>query len=210
MYWNNWNRVGNVRYFQWETWLDFPLISCLNPTVFPPSLQLIENSVCLLRNLSYQVHREIPGCERYQEAVPLNQGPAPSSQKGGCFSSRKSKGLCERGRDMYCAVFFLFFSVSRRNICGFVTVDSSVSLDWYWGAHKQNTSLTQECQQFPQLRESSSSLLLLSVCVSLRVLICFSLHYTPPHHCFMAFIERRQRISVNIHVNKSDPAYPSC
>uniref|UniRef100_A0A8C2WIG0 Catenin delta 1 n=1 Tax=Cyclopterus lumpus TaxID=8103 RepID=A0A8C2WIG0_CYCLU len=54
--------------------------------------KLIENSVCLLRNLSYQVHREIPGCERYQEAAPLNQGPAPSSQKGGCFSSRKSKG----------------------------------------------------------------------------------------------------------------------
>uniref|UniRef100_A0A8C4H6Z5 Catenin (cadherin-associated protein), delta 1 n=1 Tax=Dicentrarchus labrax TaxID=13489 RepID=A0A8C4H6Z5_DICLA len=54
--------------------------------------KLIENSVCLLRNLSYQVHREIPGYERYQEAAPLNQGPAPSSQKGGCFSSRKSKG----------------------------------------------------------------------------------------------------------------------
>ncbi|XP_063739582.1 catenin delta-1 isoform X6 [Eleginops maclovinus] len=53
--------------------------------------KLIENSVCLLRNLSYHVHREIPGCERYQEAAPLNQGPAPSSQKGGCFSSRKSK-----------------------------------------------------------------------------------------------------------------------
>ncbi|XP_051239879.1 catenin delta-1 isoform X1 [Dicentrarchus labrax] len=53
--------------------------------------KLIENSVCLLRNLSYQVHREIPGYERYQEAAPLNQGPAPSSQKGGCFSSRKSK-----------------------------------------------------------------------------------------------------------------------
>ncbi|KAI3352769.1 hypothetical protein L3Q82_019353, partial [Scortum barcoo] len=54
--------------------------------------KLIENSMCLLRNLSYQVHREIPGCERYQEAAPLNQGHAPSSQKGGCFSSRKSKG----------------------------------------------------------------------------------------------------------------------
>ncbi|XP_068177475.1 catenin delta-1 isoform X2 [Antennarius striatus] len=54
--------------------------------------KLIENSVCLLRNLSYQVHREIPGCERYQEATPLNQGPAPAGQKGGCFSSRKSKG----------------------------------------------------------------------------------------------------------------------
>ncbi|XP_074521492.1 catenin delta-1 isoform X2 [Halichoeres trimaculatus] len=54
--------------------------------------KLIENSVCLLRNLSYHVHKEIPGCERYQEAAPLNQGPAPSSQKGGCFSSRKGKG----------------------------------------------------------------------------------------------------------------------
>ncbi|XP_075892573.1 catenin delta-1 isoform X2 [Nelusetta ayraudi] len=54
--------------------------------------KLIENSMCLLRNLSYQVHREIPGCERFQEALPLNQGPAPSGQKGGCFSSRKSKG----------------------------------------------------------------------------------------------------------------------
>uniref|UniRef100_A0A8C1LJZ2 Catenin (cadherin-associated protein), delta 1 n=1 Tax=Cyprinus carpio TaxID=7962 RepID=A0A8C1LJZ2_CYPCA len=44
--------------------------------------KLIENSVCLLRNLSYQVHREIPGSERYQETIPVNQGPAPS-QKGG-------------------------------------------------------------------------------------------------------------------------------
>ncbi|XP_077426187.1 catenin delta-1 isoform X2 [Vanacampus margaritifer] len=54
--------------------------------------KLIENSVCLLRNLSFHVHREIPGYERYQEAAPINQGPAPSSQKTGCFSSRKSKG----------------------------------------------------------------------------------------------------------------------
>uniref|UniRef100_A0A8C2Q573 Catenin (cadherin-associated protein), delta 1 n=1 Tax=Cyprinus carpio TaxID=7962 RepID=A0A8C2Q573_CYPCA len=52
--------------------------------------KLIENSVCLLRNLSYQVHREIPGSERYQEMTPVNQGPAPS-QKGSCFSSRKGK-----------------------------------------------------------------------------------------------------------------------
>ncbi|TNM86251.1 hypothetical protein fugu_008522, partial [Takifugu bimaculatus] len=56
------------------------------------SLQLIENCVCPVRNLSYHVHHEIPGSERYQEAVPINQGPAPSSQKGGCFSSRKGKG----------------------------------------------------------------------------------------------------------------------
>uniref|UniRef100_A0A7N6BBJ8 Catenin (cadherin-associated protein), delta 1 n=1 Tax=Anabas testudineus TaxID=64144 RepID=A0A7N6BBJ8_ANATE len=51
-----------------------------------------ENSVCLLRNLSYQVHREIPGFERFVEAVPVSQAPASSSQKGSCFSSRKGKG----------------------------------------------------------------------------------------------------------------------
>lgn len=60
------------------------------------TFQLIENCVCLLRNLSYHVHHEIPGSERYQEAVPINQGPAPSGQKGGCFSSRKGKGWCLR------------------------------------------------------------------------------------------------------------------
>uniref|UniRef100_A0A8C5ASF5 Catenin delta 1 n=1 Tax=Gadus morhua TaxID=8049 RepID=A0A8C5ASF5_GADMO len=54
--------------------------------------KLVENSVCLLRNLSYHVHREIPGCERFSESVPLNQGPAPGSQKGSCFSSKKGKG----------------------------------------------------------------------------------------------------------------------
>uniref|UniRef100_A0A669F9L9 Catenin delta 1 n=1 Tax=Oreochromis niloticus TaxID=8128 RepID=A0A669F9L9_ORENI len=53
--------------------------------------KLVENCVCLLRNLSYQVHREIPGCEQYAEAIPVNQGPAPAS-KGGCFGSRKGKG----------------------------------------------------------------------------------------------------------------------
>ncbi|XP_028834158.1 catenin delta-1 isoform X2 [Denticeps clupeoides] len=53
--------------------------------------KLIENSVCLLRNLSYQVHKEVPGCERYMETVPINQGPVPS-HKAGCFSSRKGKG----------------------------------------------------------------------------------------------------------------------
>lgn len=54
--------------------------------------KLTENCVCLLRNLSYHVHSEIPGADRYKEAPPLHQGPASSGQKGGCFSSRKGKG----------------------------------------------------------------------------------------------------------------------
>uniref|UniRef100_G3Q134 Catenin delta 1 n=1 Tax=Gasterosteus aculeatus aculeatus TaxID=481459 RepID=G3Q134_GASAC len=53
--------------------------------------KLVENCVCLLRNLSYHVHREVPGCERFAETTPDNQGPAPAN-KGGCFGSRKGKG----------------------------------------------------------------------------------------------------------------------
>lgn len=53
--------------------------------------QLVENCVCLLRNLSYQVHREIPQAERYQEALPSvanNTGPHAAS----CFGAKKGKG----------------------------------------------------------------------------------------------------------------------
>ncbi|XP_036618264.1 catenin delta-1 isoform X3 [Trichosurus vulpecula] len=53
--------------------------------------KLVENCVCLLRNLSYQVHREIPQAERYQEAPPNianNTGPHAAS----CFGSKKGKG----------------------------------------------------------------------------------------------------------------------
>ncbi|XP_036618268.1 catenin delta-1 isoform X7 [Trichosurus vulpecula] len=52
--------------------------------------KLVENCVCLLRNLSYQVHREIPQAERYQEAPPNianNTGPHAAS----CFGSKKGK-----------------------------------------------------------------------------------------------------------------------
>ncbi|XP_017354421.1 catenin delta-1 isoform X5 [Cebus imitator] len=53
--------------------------------------KLVENCVCLLRNLSYQVHREIPQAERYQEAPPNvanNTGPHAAS----CFGAKKGKG----------------------------------------------------------------------------------------------------------------------
>nr|XP_048282252.1 catenin delta-1 isoform X8 [Myodes glareolus] len=52
--------------------------------------KLVENCVCLLRNLSYQVHREIPQAERYQEALPSvanNTGPHAAS----CFGAKKGK-----------------------------------------------------------------------------------------------------------------------
>ncbi|XP_037378106.1 catenin delta-1 isoform X4 [Talpa occidentalis] len=52
--------------------------------------KLVENCVCLLRNLSYQVHREIPQAEKYQEAplsVANNTGPHAAS----CFGAKKGK-----------------------------------------------------------------------------------------------------------------------
>ncbi|KAM5184179.1 catenin delta-1 isoform 7-T12 [Callospermophilus lateralis] len=52
--------------------------------------KLVENCVCLLRNLSYQVHREIPQAERYQEAPPSvanSTGPHAAS----CFGAKKGK-----------------------------------------------------------------------------------------------------------------------
>ncbi|KAM6388752.1 catenin delta-1 isoform 3-T3 [Rhynochetos jubatus] len=52
--------------------------------------KLVENCVCLLRNLSYHVHREIPHAERYQETaqppVPGTTAPAAS-----CFGAKKGK-----------------------------------------------------------------------------------------------------------------------
>ncbi|MEQ2274303.1 Catenin delta-1, partial [Xenotaenia resolanae] len=53
---------------------------------------LTENCVCLLRNLSYHVHIEVPGAERYQETTPNSQGSASFSQKSRRFSSRRGKG----------------------------------------------------------------------------------------------------------------------
>lgn len=77
--------------------------NCLFPSagvqlVFSSFSQLVENCVCLLRNLSYQVHREVPSCERYAETAPINQGPAPGTHKGGCFGSRKGKGQYQADR----------------------------------------------------------------------------------------------------------------
>uniref|UniRef100_A0A3B5LVG8 Catenin (cadherin-associated protein), delta 1 n=1 Tax=Xiphophorus couchianus TaxID=32473 RepID=A0A3B5LVG8_9TELE len=60
------------------------------------SNKLTENCICLLRNLSYHVHKEIPNFEAYDESKQANLGPAPSSQRAGCFSSRKGKGRCHR------------------------------------------------------------------------------------------------------------------
>lgn len=54
--------------------------------------QLVENCVCLLRNLSYQVHREIPHAERYQEA-PISAANNTGPHAASCFGAKKGKGM---------------------------------------------------------------------------------------------------------------------
>nr|XP_005903335.1 PREDICTED: armadillo repeat protein deleted in velo-cardio-facial syndrome [Bos mutus] len=56
----------------------------------------VENCVCIVRNLSYHVHKEVPGAERYQEAEPRPPGGSGSAQRrsredAGCFGGKKAK-----------------------------------------------------------------------------------------------------------------------
>nr|XP_010955256.1 PREDICTED: LOW QUALITY PROTEIN: armadillo repeat protein deleted in velo-cardio-facial syndrome [Camelus bactrianus] len=56
----------------------------------------VENCVCIVRNLSYHVHKEVPGADRYQEAEPGPPGSAMGSQRrrrddAGCFGGKKAK-----------------------------------------------------------------------------------------------------------------------
>uniref|UniRef100_A0A8C2S5X9 ARVCF delta catenin family member n=1 Tax=Capra hircus TaxID=9925 RepID=A0A8C2S5X9_CAPHI len=56
----------------------------------------VENCVCIVRNLSYHVHKEVPGAERYQEAEPGPPGGSGSAQRrsredAGCFGGKKAK-----------------------------------------------------------------------------------------------------------------------
>ncbi|XP_051976669.1 splicing regulator ARVCF-like isoform X2 [Xyrauchen texanus] len=57
----------------------------------------VENCVCIMRNLSYHVHKEVPGAEKFQEPSAL-QGPGSASTQrkkkddAGCFGGKKAKG----------------------------------------------------------------------------------------------------------------------
>ncbi|XP_072443861.1 ARVCF delta catenin family member b isoform X2 [Chiloscyllium punctatum] len=57
----------------------------------------VENCVCIMRNLSYQVHREVPGADKFREPVTDQQTGTGSAQKkkkddSGCFGGKKAKG----------------------------------------------------------------------------------------------------------------------
>ncbi|XP_061672517.1 ARVCF delta catenin family member b isoform X3 [Syngnathoides biaculeatus] len=57
----------------------------------------VENCVCIMRNLSYHVHKEVPGAERFQDpSAPQTPGSAGPQRKkkddAGCFGGKKAKG----------------------------------------------------------------------------------------------------------------------
>lgn len=80
--------------------LPCPVFSAQPGHLFPQS---VENCVCIMRNLSYHVHKEVPGADRYQEAEPGIPGSATTSQRrrkddASCFGGRKAKGGWVRQR----------------------------------------------------------------------------------------------------------------
>ncbi|KFW78320.1 Armadillo repeat protein deleted in velo-cardio-facial syndrome, partial [Manacus vitellinus] len=56
----------------------------------------VENCVCIMRNLSYHVHKEVPGADKYQELDAGQTTGTGGSQKkkkddAGCFGGKKAK-----------------------------------------------------------------------------------------------------------------------
>nr|XP_054587241.1 ARVCF delta catenin family member b isoform X8 [Nothobranchius furzeri] len=57
----------------------------------------VENCVCIMRNLSYHVHKEVPGAEKFQKPsalqAPGSAGPQRKKKDdAGCFGGKKAKG----------------------------------------------------------------------------------------------------------------------
>uniref|UniRef100_A0A3P9MQR2 ARVCF delta catenin family member n=1 Tax=Oryzias latipes TaxID=8090 RepID=A0A3P9MQR2_ORYLA len=66
-------------------------------TFYSPFSKSVENCVCIMRNLSYHVHKEVPGAERFQDpSAPQAPGSAGPHRKkkddAGCFGGKKAKG----------------------------------------------------------------------------------------------------------------------
>ncbi|XP_062418465.1 ARVCF delta catenin family member b isoform X6 [Pungitius pungitius] len=57
----------------------------------------VENCVCIMRNLSYHVHKEVPGAERFTDPSALHAPGSAGPQRkkkddAGCFGGKKAKG----------------------------------------------------------------------------------------------------------------------
>ncbi|KAM8866538.1 ARVCF delta catenin family member b isoform 5-T6 [Synchiropus picturatus] len=58
----------------------------------------VENCVCIMRNLSYHVHKEVPGAEKFQDPSALQAPGSAGLQRkkkddAGCFGGKKAKGF---------------------------------------------------------------------------------------------------------------------
>uniref|UniRef100_A0AAQ4QCI0 ARVCF delta catenin family member n=1 Tax=Gasterosteus aculeatus aculeatus TaxID=481459 RepID=A0AAQ4QCI0_GASAC len=58
----------------------------------------VENCVCIMRNLSYHVHKEVPGAERFTDPSALHAPGSTGPQRkkkddAGCFGGKKAKGF---------------------------------------------------------------------------------------------------------------------
>uniref|UniRef100_A0ABM5F336 Splicing regulator ARVCF isoform X3 n=1 Tax=Pogona vitticeps TaxID=103695 RepID=A0ABM5F336_9SAUR len=63
----------------------------------------VENCVCIMRNLSYHVHKEVPGADKYQDFEANQSGGLGGTQKkrkddAGCFGGKKAKAS-EEGQE---------------------------------------------------------------------------------------------------------------
>lgn len=68
-------------------------------------LQSVENCVCIMRNLSYHVHKEVPGAEKFQDPsglqAPGSAGPQRKKKDdAGCFGGKKAKGERDDGHSV--------------------------------------------------------------------------------------------------------------
>lgn len=57
--------------------------------------------MCIMRNLSYHVHKEVPGAEKFQDPSSLQAPGSTGTHRkkkddAGCFGGKKAKGLSSR------------------------------------------------------------------------------------------------------------------
>lgn len=57
--------------------------------------------MCIMRNLSYHVHKEVPGAEKFQDPsvlqAPGSAGPQRKKKDdAGCFGGKKAKGEMDK------------------------------------------------------------------------------------------------------------------
>lgn len=60
--------------------------------------------MCIMRNLSYHVHKEVPGAEKFQDPsalqAPGSAGPQRKKKDdAGCFGGKKAKGEMDKKKN---------------------------------------------------------------------------------------------------------------